>query len=361
MADVFRVFLQFARAEERRSFQTVELAFRGQSRFALSGQYFSKLGEEYGVQNPVYTMRTFTENLSKPDGSRAYPSWTGGLIGVAAKQMDQFNDFQRQWWVRDSLMSTPQNSMTTAVLNAPAAPAEPSSTDIPTGDTLPSGPLELPGWLKPYPHQEEARPSATADHVSLSYEVTADVDHVVGHYEDVLHGAAGAGVTYTEKGNGTSVSFTILISRSGKFCNLVITKSANTRVDVECFNAPLSAAASAITRKARQINPRTETPTSSSGNKDWSVVSVESRITESNNTWSRFAWKLVLRNDTAQQHLFRGTIEFQDRDGFIVDTNDAYNLVVPANAEQVFTGFALINSSVVEHVARTVAKVTRVR
>jgi hypothetical protein len=66
MADVFRVFLQFAQAEKSREFKSVELAFRGHLRFVIDGKYFKQMGEEFGTQNPVYTMRTFPENLSKP-------------------------------------------------------------------------------------------------------------------------------------------------------------------------------------------------------------------------------------------------------------------------------------------------------
>jgi hypothetical protein len=101
MADVFRVLLQFAHSVDSREFTSVGLAFRGQTRFLLAGQYFKKLGEEYGSQNPVYTMRTFSENVFKPDGSSAYPTWTGGLIGVMGKELEQFNDFHKQWYLSD--------------------------------------------------------------------------------------------------------------------------------------------------------------------------------------------------------------------------------------------------------------------
>ena len=69
----------------------------------------------------------------------------------------------------------------------------------------------------------------------------------------------------------------------------------------------------------------------------------------------------MLRNDAVEPHVFQGTIEFQDRDGFIVDTSNAYNLLVQSGSEQTFTGFALINAEVVFKVSRTVAKVRRVR
>ncbi len=105
MADVFRVFLQFAENLYSNSIDTdvVELQFKGKTKFKITGKYFQTLGKEYSWQNPVYTMRTFPENLMNPDGSDAYPEWTGGLIGVTGKQIEDFNDFHETWWVGDML------------------------------------------------------------------------------------------------------------------------------------------------------------------------------------------------------------------------------------------------------------------
>src|SRR4029077_1535441 len=82
--------------------------------------------------------------------------------------------------------------------------------------------------------------------------------------------------------------------------------------------------------------------------------------TESNDSWSKYAWKLTLRNDSDQLQVFRGTIEFQDSDAFIVDTDNVYDMQVPAKSEQVFTGYALIRAAVAGKVAQTVAKIGRV-
>jgi len=101
MADVFRVFLQFAEKVQSKKFDVVELAFRGKTKFKIRGDYFQTLGKEYSWQNPVYTARTFPENLMNPDGSRAYPKWTGGWLGVAGKQMEDFNDFHKKWYLED--------------------------------------------------------------------------------------------------------------------------------------------------------------------------------------------------------------------------------------------------------------------
>ena len=100
-ADVFRVLLQYAEKIKSKKFKTVELQFRGRPKFLVGGDYFQQLGEEYSNQNPVYTMRTFPENLRNPDGTRAYSEWTGGWLGVINQQMQDFNDFHKKWYAND--------------------------------------------------------------------------------------------------------------------------------------------------------------------------------------------------------------------------------------------------------------------
>jgi hypothetical protein len=100
-ADVFRVFLHYAKAMKDKRFDTVELAWRGKAKFVISGSYFQKLGQEFDLQNPVYTIRTFPENLRTPSGERAFPEWEGGIFGVLKAQMDDFNHFHDQWYLDD--------------------------------------------------------------------------------------------------------------------------------------------------------------------------------------------------------------------------------------------------------------------
>ena len=98
-ADVFRVVLSYAHAMKDHSFARVWLQHRGADRFFLDGDYFQKLGLEFDIQNPVYTIRTFPEHLHHPDGSQAFSQWSGGMIGVLGKQMDDFNRFHREWYI----------------------------------------------------------------------------------------------------------------------------------------------------------------------------------------------------------------------------------------------------------------------
>ena len=104
--DVSRVLLQFAEQVEDREYVSVILSHRGSRRFMLDGSYFRQLGAEYGLQNPVYTLRTMPQNVRNLDGTTAFPEWSGGLIGVVGKQMDDLVEFHRQWYINAEVNGT---------------------------------------------------------------------------------------------------------------------------------------------------------------------------------------------------------------------------------------------------------------
>jgi hypothetical protein len=101
MADVFRVFMHYANKIENKKFDKVELSFRGNTKFIVKGDYYNRMGKEFPQQNPIYIIRTFPENLYRIDGSNAYPKWSGGLIGVVSKQMEDFNNVHKLWYIDD--------------------------------------------------------------------------------------------------------------------------------------------------------------------------------------------------------------------------------------------------------------------
>lgn len=100
-------------------------------------------------------------------------------------------------------------------------------------------------------------------------------------------------------------------------------------------------------------------PQASSSSDDWEVIEVASRPGESNSTWTRFSWKLTIRNKSSLPAHFAATIEFRDADGFPVDSDNDYNLMVPAFSEQTFTGAKLIDASQVGRISSTAAKVNK--
>lgn len=100
-ADVFRVFLQYSSELKTKSFDKIILSSKGQPKFYILGSHFTEIGREYGTQNPVYIVRTFPENVYKMNGSKAFDSWTGGVLGVSTKQLEDFNDFSKKWFIDD--------------------------------------------------------------------------------------------------------------------------------------------------------------------------------------------------------------------------------------------------------------------
>lgn len=100
-ADVFRVFLQFAEKQKTKTYSQVILAHKGTKKFMIEGSYFKTLGQELDGQNPVYTIRTFPEHVFDLSGKQAFANWTGGVLGVVSKQMEDFTEFNRRWFIGD--------------------------------------------------------------------------------------------------------------------------------------------------------------------------------------------------------------------------------------------------------------------
>jgi hypothetical protein len=99
-ADLFRGLFQSAKAmhESGRSFTRVILARSRGSVFLLKGHDFRELGREYSQeQNSVYLIRTLPEMLFMPSGEPAFGSWTGGLLGVLGRQMEDATQAASTW------------------------------------------------------------------------------------------------------------------------------------------------------------------------------------------------------------------------------------------------------------------------
>ncbi|MEO2003304.1 MAG: hypothetical protein ABGY41_04335 [Candidatus Poribacteria bacterium] len=81
---------------------------------------------------------------------------------------------------------------------------------------------------------------------------------------------------------------------------------------------------------------------------DIELVDLAVRVTEQNTVFWRFAWRLTARNATDGPLTFDATIDMQDGDGFIVDTDTAYGLTLAGGATETFAGFALVTADVAD-------------
>lgn len=99
--DVTRALFQASESLKDSRFERVVLAHRGEAKLYVQGEYFQTLGQSFNKQNPVYLLRTLPENVHKLDGSKAYGTWTGGVLGVFAKQMEDLSSMAKDWYLED--------------------------------------------------------------------------------------------------------------------------------------------------------------------------------------------------------------------------------------------------------------------
>jgi len=102
--DIDRMVFQIAERFHDRTYDKVILAFRGEPKFRLDGAYFRRIGSEYAWQNPIVLVRTLPENVEALDGGRAFSEWSGGLLGVVSRQLEDHNSMHQQWY-RDDIQN----------------------------------------------------------------------------------------------------------------------------------------------------------------------------------------------------------------------------------------------------------------
>jgi hypothetical protein len=81
------------------------------------------------------------------------------------------------------------------------------------------------------------------------------------------------------------------------------------------------------------------------------IVSIDTKVIEANDSWTKVAWKLVVQSLSNTPIAFHASIEFLDGDGFIVDDTSAPNLVLPAKNQQTYTGYTLIDAPLMENIS----------
>lgn len=86
------------------------------------------------------------------------------------------------------------------------------------------------------------------------------------------------------------------------------------------------------------------------------VLSATMRVTESNSTWWKYAYKVDLRNNRAEAAIVTVKVKFLDRDGFVVKDNTNYKVVVPAGQKISLSDYALIDTKVAGNVRRMTAE-----
>ena len=67
---------------------------------------------------------------------------------------------------------------------------------------------------------------------------------------------------------------------------------------------------------------------------DLQAVSIATKVTEQNDAYQKFAWVLKVKNSADSGRSFTAKIQWLDADGFIVDDDIAYDLIIGADEEK---------------------------
>lgn len=91
----------------------------------------------------------------------------------------------------------------------------------------------------------------------------------------------------------------------------------------------------------------------------FTVESVDFRVTEKNNVCYRFGWIAIVRNGGAHGQPFDLTVQFLDKDGFVVDSDRAHRQAVDAFETRTLTGETFVSLPGALRVAQVKATATR--
>jgi hypothetical protein len=76
-----------------------------------------------------------------------------------------------------------------------------------------------------------------------------------------------------------------------------------------------------------------------------SLVNASYKIVETNSTWWKYAYKIDVKNETGEDIVSNAKVNFQDKDGFTLETEYVWNHNFQAGKVSSVSGFALLDSS----------------
>lgn len=98
------------------------------------------------------------------------------------------------------------------------------------------------------------------------------------------------------------------------------------------------------------LAPRQATPVSS-----LNLESIDTRPTEQNSSWWRYAWVATLSNSSSERQTFQLRIQWLDDSNFVIDDTIARGLSIAPGTTETFTGYDLITSGPAARVAKVKA------
>jgi len=111
-----------------------------------------------------------------------------------------------------------------------------------------------------------------------------------------------------------------------------------------------------LENQSKQL-PAAPFPPPAGNEKLFEIVRVDGRVTEVTDSWSRFAWKLVVKSLSRVPLSFDATVQFLDTEGFLVAASRRYSLLLHPLGEEAFTDSELIDNSIVRNITQIKAEI----
>ena len=83
---------------------------------------------------------------------------------------------------------------------------------------------------------------------------------------------------------------------------------------------------------------------------DLQLLSISTKPTESNEVWTKWAWRIIVKNNTNKAIDFQAHIQFRDAESFALDDSNSDILRIAHDREEAFTDYKLVNAAIADQI-----------
>jgi hypothetical protein len=97
LIDSLHLLMQFGYRIKDYSIDYLSIAGSGEEVYRLDKSDLDELSRQYELGARIWAFDHWPERLRKPNGERAFSTWSGGFLGVAKAQMEDINEALKAW------------------------------------------------------------------------------------------------------------------------------------------------------------------------------------------------------------------------------------------------------------------------
>ncbi len=97
LIDPLHLLMQFGYTIKDTSIDHLSIAAGGEEVYRLEKSDLDELARQYELEARIWAFDHWPERLRKPDGERAFESWSGGVLGVMQGQMEDLKEALKTW------------------------------------------------------------------------------------------------------------------------------------------------------------------------------------------------------------------------------------------------------------------------